>query len=73
MQVAKQGDRLIGNQDLPCFRAMAVGRTNDALSRQTGMNRDDLLEQFSQHLPEVRRSGHAERRLPSAEEASRTV
>jgi hypothetical protein len=21
LQVAKQGDRLIGNQDLPCFRA----------------------------------------------------
>jgi uncharacterized protein YidB (DUF937 family) len=73
MQVAKQGHRLIGNQDLPCFRAMALGRTNDALSRQTGMNRDDLLEQFSQHLPEFRAQVTPARRVPSAEEASRTV
>jgi uncharacterized protein YidB (DUF937 family) len=49
------------------------GDTLDALSRQTGMGRQDLLEGLSQHLPGFVDQLTPEGRLPSAEEASRTV
>jgi uncharacterized protein YidB (DUF937 family) len=49
------------------------GDTIDALSRQTGMNRDDLLEQLSQHLPNFVDQLTPQGRLPNEEEASRMV
>jgi uncharacterized protein YidB (DUF937 family) len=49
------------------------GDTVDALSRQTGMNRDDLLEQLSQHLPDFVDKLTPQGRLPTEEEASRMV
>jgi uncharacterized protein YidB (DUF937 family) len=49
------------------------GDTLDALSRQTGMDRDDLLEDLSQHLPDFVDQLTPEGRLPSEEEASRIV
>jgi uncharacterized protein YidB (DUF937 family) len=47
--------------------------TLDALSRQTGMDRDDLLEGLSQHLPEVVDQLTPQGRLPTEDEASRMV
>jgi uncharacterized protein YidB (DUF937 family) len=49
------------------------GDTINALSRQTGMNRDDLLEQLSQRLPEFVDKLTPEGRLPTEQEASRMV
>jgi uncharacterized protein YidB (DUF937 family) len=49
------------------------GDTLDALSRQTGMDRDELLEGLSQHLPEFVDQLTPEGRLPTEEEASRMV
>jgi uncharacterized protein YidB (DUF937 family) len=49
------------------------GDTLDALSRQTGMDRDDLLEGLSQHLPEFVDELTPQGRLPTEEEASRMV
>jgi uncharacterized protein YidB (DUF937 family) len=49
------------------------GDTFDALSRQTGMDRDGLLEDLSQHLPDFVDQLTPEGRLPSEEEASRMV
>jgi uncharacterized protein YidB (DUF937 family) len=46
------------------------GDTIDALSRQTGMNRDDLLEQLSQHLPEFVDQLTPQGHLPTEEEAT---
>jgi uncharacterized protein YidB (DUF937 family) len=43
----------------------------DTLSRQTGMNRDDLLAGLSQHLPELINQLTPHGRLPTQEEASR--
>jgi uncharacterized protein YidB (DUF937 family) len=49
------------------------GDTLEALSRQTGMDRDDLLEGLSQHLPEFVDELTPQGRLPTEEEASRMV
>jgi uncharacterized protein YidB (DUF937 family) len=49
------------------------GDTLNALSRQTGMDRDELLEGLSQHLPEFVDQLTPEGRLPTEEEASRMV
>jgi uncharacterized protein YidB (DUF937 family) len=49
------------------------GDTLDALSRQTGMDRDELLEGLSQHLPEFVDQLTPQGRLPTEEEASRMV
>jgi uncharacterized protein YidB (DUF937 family) len=49
------------------------GDTLEALSRQTGMDRDDLLEGLSQHLPEFVDQLTPQGRLPTEEEASRMV
>src|SRR5919109_500240 len=49
------------------------GDTLDALSRQTGMDRDQLLEGLSQHLPEFVDQLTPQGRLPTEEEASRMV
>jgi uncharacterized protein YidB (DUF937 family) len=49
------------------------GDTLDALSRQTGMDHDDLLEGLSQHLPEVVDQLTPQGRLPTEDEASRMV
>jgi uncharacterized protein YidB (DUF937 family) len=45
--------------------------TLDALSRQTGMKRDDLIAGLSQHLPNLVDQLTPEGRLPSEDEASR--
>jgi uncharacterized protein YidB (DUF937 family) len=49
------------------------GDTLDALSRQTGMDRDQLLEGLSQHLPEFVDQLTPQGRLPTEDEASRMV
>jgi uncharacterized protein YidB (DUF937 family) len=49
------------------------GDTLEALSRQTGMRRDDLLEGLSQHLPDFVDQLTPEGHLPTEEEASRMV
>lgn len=49
------------------------GDTLNALSRQTGMDRDELLDGLSQHLPEFVDQLTPEGRLPTEEEASRMV
>ena len=52
----------------------AVGAdTLDALARQTGMNRDDLLSGLSQQLPELINQLTPNGRLPTDQEASRMV
>jgi uncharacterized protein YidB (DUF937 family) len=54
--------------------ANAVGLdTLDALGRQTGMGRDDLLAGLSQHLPDLVDQLTPNGRLPTEEEASRLV
>jgi YidB-like protein len=47
------------------------GDTLDALSRQTGMDRNDLLKGLSQHLPELIDRLTPQGRLPTDDEASR--
>jgi uncharacterized protein YidB (DUF937 family) len=49
------------------------GDTLDALSRQTGMDRDDLLEGLSQHLPEFVDQLTPQGRLPTEDEVSQMV
>ena len=49
------------------------GDTLDALSRQTGMPRDELLKGLSQYLPELVDKLTPDGRLPSPEEAGRMV
>jgi uncharacterized protein YidB (DUF937 family) len=49
------------------------GDTLDALSRQTGMPRDELLKGLSQHLPALVDKLTPNGRLPSPEEAGRMV
>ena len=49
------------------------GDTLDALSRQTGMPRDELLKGLSQHLPELVDKLTPNGRLPSPDEAGRMV
>jgi uncharacterized protein YidB (DUF937 family) len=63
------------NQEIaPNDLANAVGLdTLDALSRQTGMGRDDLLAGLSQHLPDLVDQLTPNGRLPTEEEASRLV
>ena len=60
-----------------CAKALEViksgGDTLDALSQQTGMERDDLLAGLSQHLPELVDQLTPHGRLPSEEEAARMV
>jgi len=52
----------------------AIGSdTLDALAKQTGMNRDDLLEALSQHLPQVVDHLTPNGRLPTEHEASRMM
>ena len=54
--------------------ANALGAdTLDALTRQTGMKRADLLSGLSQHLPELVNQLTPNGRLPTEEEASRMV
>jgi uncharacterized protein YidB (DUF937 family) len=63
-------NRQIAPNDL----ADALGAdTLEALSRQTGMRRDDLLEGLSQHLPDFVDQLTPEGHLPTEEEASRMV
>lgn len=45
----------------------------DAIARQTGMSRDDLLACLSQHLPELINQLTPNGRLPTEQEASRMV
>jgi uncharacterized protein YidB (DUF937 family) len=47
--------------------------TLDALSKQTGVNREDLLAGFSQHLPDLIDQLTPDGRLPTEAEASRMV
>jgi uncharacterized protein YidB (DUF937 family) len=49
------------------------GDTLNALSRQTGMGREDLLEALSQNLPDFVDQLTPQGRLPTEEEASRMV
>jgi uncharacterized protein YidB (DUF937 family) len=49
------------------------GDTLDTLSRQTGMERDDLLAGLSQHLPDLVDQLTPHGRLPTDEEAARMV
>jgi uncharacterized protein YidB (DUF937 family) len=52
--------------------ARAIGADDiEAVSRETGMPRDELLSQLSQHLPEFVDRLTPDGRLPSDEEASR--
>jgi uncharacterized protein YidB (DUF937 family) len=54
--------------------ANALGSdTLDALSRQTGMGRDDLVAGLSQHLPDLVDQLTPNGRMPTEEEASRWV
>ena len=54
--------------------ARALGTdTLEALSKQTGVGREDLLADLSQHLPNLIDQLTPNGRLPSAEEASRMV
>jgi uncharacterized protein YidB (DUF937 family) len=63
------------NQDIsPKDLAHALGDdTVDALSRQTGLSRDDLLAGLSQQLPDLIDQLTPHGRPPSAEEAARLV
>jgi uncharacterized protein YidB (DUF937 family) len=47
--------------------------TLDALSKQTGVKREDLLAGFSQHLPALIDQLTPDGRLPTEAEASRMV
>jgi uncharacterized protein YidB (DUF937 family) len=63
------------NKDIaPSDLADALGSdTLDALSKQTGMGREDLLTGLSQQLPELVDQLTPNGRLPTEEEASRIV
>jgi uncharacterized protein YidB (DUF937 family) len=63
------------NQEIaPNSLAKAVGAdTLDALSQQTGMERDDLLAGLSRYLPGAVDQLTPEGKLPTAEEARRMV
>jgi uncharacterized protein YidB (DUF937 family) len=63
------------NQEIaPHDLAAALGGdTIDALTKQTGLGREDLLAGLSQNLPELIDQLTPDGRLPSAEEASRMV
>jgi uncharacterized protein YidB (DUF937 family) len=54
--------------------ANALGRdTLDALTKQVGMGRTDLLAGLSQRLPDLIDQLMPKRRLPTGEEVSQTV
>ena len=54
--------------------ASALGNdTLDALSRQTGVGREDLLAGLSQHLPDLINQLTPNGRLPTEQEASRMI
>jgi uncharacterized protein YidB (DUF937 family) len=55
------------------LEASLGGDTLDALTKHTGMNRDELLAALSQYLPGVVDHLTPNGRLPSEEEASRMV
>src|SRR5262245_8767172 len=63
------------NQEIaPSDLQKALGSDElDALTRQTGMHRDDLLEGLSQNLPDFIDQLTPNGRLPTEEEASRMV
>lgn len=63
------------NQEIPPGKlADALGSdTLDTLSRQTGMERDDLLNGLSQYLPGLVDHLTPQGKVPSTEEASRMV
>jgi uncharacterized protein YidB (DUF937 family) len=63
------------NQEIaPNHLADALGSdTLDALSRQTGMGREDLLAGLSQHLPDLIDQLTPSGRLPTEEEAARMI
>ena len=63
------------NQEIaPSDLQKALGSDElDALARQTGLNRDDLLEGLSQNLPDFIDQLTPNGRLPTEEEASRMV
>jgi uncharacterized protein YidB (DUF937 family) len=62
-----------GNEDIaPDDLANALGAdTINALSQQTGMSRDDLLQGLSQNLPDFVDQLTPDGRLPTEDEASR--
>jgi uncharacterized protein YidB (DUF937 family) len=64
-----------GNEDIaPDDLAKALGRdTIDTLTQQTGMDRDELLEGLSHHLPNLVDHLTPDGRLPTEEEASTMV
>jgi len=63
------------NQEIaPADLKNALGAdTLDALARQTGMSREDLLQGLSQNLPDFIDQLTPNGRLPTEEEASRMV
>ncbi len=63
------------NQEIaPNQLADALGSdTLDALSRQTGLRREELLDGLSQQLPDLVDQLTPHGRLPTAEEASRMI
>jgi uncharacterized protein YidB (DUF937 family) len=63
------------NQPIPPndLAAALGGDTLDALTRQTGMTRGDLLAGLSQHLPEVVDRLTPQGRLPSGKEAAQLL
>jgi uncharacterized protein YidB (DUF937 family) len=63
------------NQQIPPndLAAAIGGDTLDALTKQTGMSRDDLLAGLSQHLPEVVDQLTPQGRLPTGKEAAQLL
>jgi uncharacterized protein YidB (DUF937 family) len=55
------------------LEAAAGAGTLDALAKQTGMNRDELLTGLSQHLPDLVDHLTPDGRVPTEEEAARMV
>jgi uncharacterized protein YidB (DUF937 family) len=74
-QVAKSWVANGPNQEISPERLeAAVGDdTLDALAKQTGMGRDELLSGLSQHLPDLVNHLTPDGRLPTEEEAARMV
>jgi uncharacterized protein YidB (DUF937 family) len=67
-------DRGPNDEIAPADLKKALGSdTLDALAKQTGLSRDELLEGLSQNLPDLIDKLTPNGRLPTAEEASRMV
>jgi len=67
-------DRGPNEEIAPADLKKALGNdTLDALAKQTGLSRDELLEGLSQNLPDLIDKLTPNGRLPTAEEASRMV